>query len=91
MTVLLTVLFIAVSAAILALHALSVFGQSRAARISSYLCIAMHIVLFTVMLLLAFPMDTAVLVFLTSVLFYSALHAFRYFRKGNGKKDGEEA
>ncbi len=91
MTVLLTVLLIAVSVAILVLHALSVFGQSRAARISTFICIAMHIILFTVMLLLALPMDAAVLIFLASVLFYSALHALRYFRQNSSKKEGEKA
>ncbi|MBE6559539.1 MAG: hypothetical protein E7662_00320 [Ruminococcaceae bacterium] len=91
MTVLLTVLLIAVSAAIIVLHALSVFGQSRTARISTYFSLAMHIILFTVMLLMALPMDAAVLIFLSSVLIYSSLHALRYFRKESGKKEGEEA
>ena len=88
MTILLTVLLIALSAAILVLHALSVFGQGGTARISAYICILLHILLFTDMLLLALPMDTAVLVFLTSVLCYSVLNAVQYLR-GRRREDGE--
>ena len=91
MKLLLTILFIAVFLAILVLHVLSVRSKSRTASLAGYICIALHIVLFTLMLLLAVPMDLAVLTFMISVLWYSALSAARYMLLRRMRKDGEES
>ena len=87
MKLLLTILFIAVLLAILVMHVLSVRTQSR---LICYMGIALHIVLFTLMLLLAVPMDLAVLVFMISVLWYSALSAARHILQRRMGKDGEK-
>ena len=80
MTVLFIILLAVLSAAIPALHALSVFGQGHAAQIAQYICIALHILLFADLLLLSISMEIAVLIFMLSVLCYSALSAWQYHR-----------
>ena len=87
---LLTGLFIAVWLAILVLHVFSVRGRNRSARLCGYIGIALHIVLFTLMLLLAVPMDTAVLVFLICLLWYTVLSAARFRVIQRRGKDGED-
>lgn len=80
MTVFLYTLLSICAAAILVLHALSVFGQGVRTKIASYICIALHVILFTVLLLLDVSTDVAVLVFLLSLLWYCVLSTVRYIR-----------
>lgn len=80
MTVFLYILLVACAAAILVLHALSVFGQSRCAKLASTICIAAHVILFTTLLLLDVSTENAVLAFLFSLLWYCALSSVQYIR-----------
>ena len=64
--------FVRVCVGITAMHVLAALLRGRGAYISTTVGIALHVPLLLLMLALSFPMDTAALVWLLSLLIYTA-------------------
>jgi len=90
MTTILNVLMIAALAGILLMHVLSVFARNTAARLAAYLAIALHIVLFAVLLLRGTEIAVAVLIFMGSVFCYTVLCAVKYALDKKKENSAEE-